>query len=389
MPINALKKFVNLESKSSILLLVSALCAVLIANSPWNLNYEYFINYSLGFSLPYFQVSTTVKLLVNDGLMTLFFLLISLEVKRSMLIGELNSRKKASLPLIASIGGVLGAALVYLIINYGLETSIRGWAVPTATDIAFSSAVLLLLGRSVPKSLRLFLSTLAIIDDVIAIIIIALFYSVDFQILFLLLAVFCFIGLLLLNKLRLVRYELYVVLGMLLWICIEKSHVSPPMAGVLLGISLPLHSKKKDAVSPLEKFEEMLHPWVSYGILPIFVFVNGGLFLLDTQVSMLFNPITLGIILGLFLGKQAGIFTFCRMAVLAKVAKLPDDVSWRQMYGLSVLGGIGFTMNLFIGFLAFADSVENLNLVKLGVFSASILSAIVGYVILRSTVAKS
>lgn len=386
MPINLLKDFIKLESKSSVLLLMAAFLAVVVANSPYGESYATILEYPLQFPLPYLQFTTSIKLLVNDGLMTLFFLLISLEVKRGFLIGELNSRKKAALPFIASLGGILSAALVYLFVNAGLTATTKGWAIPTATDIAFSSAVLMLLGRAIPRSLKLLLTTLAIIDDLVAIIIIALFYSVNFQILYLLLSLLCFIALLLLNKMAVIQRSLYIILGICLWLCILKSNISPPMAGVLIGLTIPLQAKGKALLSPLEKLEKVLHPWVSFGILPLFVLVNGGLSLVKTTPDMFLNPLTLGIILGLFLGKQFGVFTSCWLAVKIKLAKLPDSLTWRQLYGMSVLTGIGFTMNLFIGFLAFSNEPDTLNLVKLGVFSGSLLSAITGYWLLKRTI---
>jgi NhaA family Na+:H+ antiporter len=383
MPINMLKAFIQLETKSSVLLLAAAFLAIILANSPFGVFYERLIDFSFSFVLPYFSFTTSLKLLVNDGLMTLFFLLISLEVKRGLLIGELNSSKKAALPFIASLGGILAAALVYLVVNLGSLETTKGWAIPTATDIAFSSAVLLLLGRSVPSSLRLLLTTLAIIDDLVAIVIIAVFYSVNFHILFLLLALFCFLTLFVLNKLNITRCYLPLIFALLLWFCILESNISPPLAGVLIGFTLPLKVRGKASLSPLENLEKALHPWVSFGILPLFVFVNGGLSLIKTTPEMFLNPLTLGIMLGLFFGKQLGVFTACWLAVKTKLAKLPDNLSWPHLYGMSILTGIGFTMNLFIGFLAFSNDSEALNLVKLGVFSGSLLSAITGFCLLK------
>jgi len=383
MAINLLKEFVKLESKSSVLLLLAVFMAVALANSPWSWVYAAWIEHPFAFSLSHFQAHFSLASIVNDGLMTVFFLLISLEVKRGFLIGELNSRKKAALPFIASFGGILAAALVYLLINRDSPESVQGWAIPTATDIAFSSAILLLLGKAVPRSLRLLLTTLAIIDDLGAILIIAIFYSAHFQIFYLLLAICCFLILLFLNRSGIARLPLQLGLGFLLWFFILQSHISPPTAGVLIGFTVPLAASPDGSGSPLQKLELALHPWVSYLILPIFVFVNGGLSLAHTTLSMFLNPLTLGIILGLFIGKQIGVFTSCWLAARSKLARLPDGLTWAHLYGMSVLTGIGFTMNLFIGVLAFPEDLARLNLVKLGVFSASFLSASCGYFILR------
>ncbi|HSW71597.1 MAG TPA: Na+/H+ antiporter NhaA [Gammaproteobacteria bacterium] len=390
MPIQRLKDFIKLESKSSALLLGAVFFAIFLANSPWRSFYENLIEYPLHFSGGPFEAATSLKLIVNDGLMTIFFLLISLEVKRGFLVGELNSIKKAALPLIASLGGILSAAMVYLLIHLGLggATSIKGWAIPTATDIAFSSAILLLLGRAVPRSLRLLLTTLAIIDDLLAIFIIAIFYSVGFQIFYLLLGIFCFLGLFLLNRFRLLGLYGQIGLSILLWFCILKSNVSPPLAGVLIGLTVPLGDKKREGYSPLQNLEAVLHPWVSFGILPLFVFVNGGLNLLQTNFAMFYHPLTLGIIAGLFLGKQGGVFAACWFSTKAKLTHLPDGLSWQQIYGMSVLTGIGFTMNLFIGFLAFPNDLDSLNMVKLGIFTGSFLSAVVGFFILKRTLKR-
>jgi NhaA family Na+:H+ antiporter len=383
MPINRFREFIKLESKSSILLLIAAVIAICISNSPWSSVYTDFINYPLILSFQQGQLTTSIKLLVNEGLMTIFFFLIGLEIKRGVLIGELNSRKKVLLPFLASVSGMLMAALIYLAINGTVAATSSGWAIPTATDIAFSSAVLMLLGKAVPGSLRLFLTTLAIIDDLIAAVIIALFYSSNFHILFLLLAMVCLLILFFFNKIGITQYFLYLVFGALLWFFVLQSDISPAVSGVLVAFTIPLRPLGKNLPSLLETLENNLHPWVAFCILPLFVFVNAGLSFTGIHLAMFYDPLTLGIILGLFVGKQVGVFGACWLAVKAKIAKLPDGIDWYQLYGMAVLCGIGFTMNLFIGFLAFRDNANYLNLVKLGILSASLLSAVVGYWILR------
>lgn len=380
MAINIIKNFLKLEAKGSILLLLSALIAIGIANSPLNLIYNNLLN--TPFYVPYIDLSLSIKQLVNDGLMTIFFLFISLELKREFLVGELKKREKALLPIIASMSGMLVAALVFLFINAGnMETKI-GWAIPTATDVAFASAVVLLLGRAIPTTLKTFIIALAITDDLGAILIISLFYTHDFQIVYLLLSMLCFLIMILINISGTVKYFLYVIVGVLLWVFALKSHINPPLSGVLIGFAIPMYAKDKSH-SPLQLLEEKLHPWVVFGILPLFALANASLNFSFITFNSFLHPLTLGIALGLIFGKQIGVFVASYLAVNAKLAKLPSGATWRHMYGISVLCGVGFTMNLFIGTLAFSDHAEYLNLVKLGIFCAALVSGVVGYLILR------
>lgn len=376
MTIKTIKHYIQLESSSSILLFLATVTAIIFANSPLSELYNSLCNQS-------FFGEVSLKVIVNEGLMTLFFLLISLELKKALIIGELNTRRKALLPFIASFGGVLMAAIVFLIINFGNKHTQVGWAIPTATDVAFAAAVLTLMGRAIPASLKVFLFALAITDDLIAIGIISVFYTRQPNILFVILSIVCFLLLIVCNRLRLQNKVFYISLGVLLWLCIVLSNVNPPLAGVLIGLIVPLHANKTTATSPLVKLERILHPWVSFAILPIFAFVNSGLTLSGIGLNGLFHTLTLGIIFGLFFGKQLGVFLASWIAVKIKIAKLPTGVNWSHLYGLSVICGVGFTMNLFIGFLAFADNTFYLNLIKLGVITGALLSGSVGYIILR------
>ncbi len=389
MPINIVREFIKLESKSSFFLLLAALSAMVIANSPFSELYNSVLNYSFGFILFDASETTSLKVIVNEGLMTLFFLLISLELKREFLIGELRTLQKALLPLMASIGGMAMAALTFLLINHGIEINQPGWGVPTATDVAFSSAALVLLGKSIPNSLKIFLIALAITDDLGSIFIISIFYTHQPVMIFLVIAVLCYLLLVMFNLSGVTNTTLYILFGVVLWMCVLKSNINPPLAGVLIGSTIPLKSAKNANVFPLQALESLLHPWVVFGILPVFAFVNGGLTFSGMHFSSLFNPLTLGILLGLFVGKQLGIFSTCFVAVKLRLAHLPSHTNWKLMYGMSVLCGIGFTMNLFIGFLAYPQNPDYLNMVKLGVFSGSVISAVSGYLILKMSVSRN
>lgn len=317
--------------------------------------------------------------------MSLFFLLVTLEVKRELLVGELNSLAKGLLPFIAAIGGMLLPAAIYLSLNMNHSVAARGWAIPTATDIAFALAILMLLRSYVPSSLKTFLAALAIIDDLGAIIIIAIFYTHNLQFLYVSLALLCVLILFIFNRVGITRYFLYFIMGIILWLFILKSGIHSTIAGVILGFFIPLKSSKEN-YSPLKRLEHYLQPWVAYGVVPLFALANTGLSFSDVKLSDLFHSVTLGILLGLFIGKQLGIFLACWIAIKARLAKLPDAINWSHLYGVSVICGIGFTMSLFIGDLSFKNYQMNYgNLVKLGVLSGSILSGITGSLILWGT----
>lgn len=314
--------------------------------------------------------------------MPLFFLLVTLEVKRELLIGELNSLSKALMPFFAALGGMLLPAVIYLLLNYSSD-AIQGWAIPTATDIAFSLSVLMLLSAFVPKALRMFLMALAIIDDLGAIFIIVIFYSHDLNFIYLFLMVLATITLYFLTKTNRVRFTPYLLTGLALWFFCIHSGIHATISGVILGFFIPLRSHRTD-FSPLKTLEHKLHPWIAFFILPLFAFVNTGISIQNINANVLFHPVTLGIFLGLFIGKQLGVFSACWLAQRLKLAKLPNNINGYHLYGLSILCGIGFTMSLFIGDLAFTGQ-KYLNEVKLGVISGSLLSGVVGAIFLYIT----
>jgi Na+:H+ antiporter, NhaA family len=365
------REFIKVETASGIVLLVAALLALIVANSPGQHFYSLILNYPLALRINALALNLTGDQIINNGLMTIFFLLVSLEIKRELLSGELNSRAKALLPVIAAAGGMLIPALIYIVFNYHDPNALQGWAIPVATDIAFSLAVLRLLGSRIPSALKTFLMALAIIDDLGAIIIIAVFYTAHISLFFLALAFCCLIILILLNYFNISRFLPYGIIGILLWLCIMESGVHATIAGVILGF-----------VAPQKKLEHTLHPWVAYGILPLFAFANAGLVFSNINTAALLNPLTLGTAAGLFFGKPIGVFGASWLAIKNKIAALPKNIDWQQLFGVSLLCGIGFTMSLFIGNLSPADN----NLVRLGVLGGSVLSALAGYWVLKKQI---
>ncbi|ALG67491.1 Na+/H+ antiporter NhaA [Beggiatoa leptomitoformis] len=383
---SALQDFFKLESASSILLLGAAVLALLMNNTPILSDiYQGFLHLPLGIRLGEINLDKYVLLWINDGLMAVFFFLIGLELKRELLEGQLASLQQAILPLLAAIGGMLVPAIIYTAVNWGQADSLQGWAIPAATDIAFSLGVLVLLKGIIPDSLRIFLLALAIIDDMGAIIIIAAFYSAHgLELTPLYYAGGAIIALAVLNMLRVTRITPYIILGVILWVCVLKSGIHATLAGVALAIFIPLRTKGDDTGhSPLRHLEHVLHPWVAFAIMPIFAFANAGVSFVGVSLATLTGAVPLGIMLGLFLGKQVGVLGFTWLAIKFKIAKLPEHATWMQVYGVAVLCGIGFTMSLFIGGLAFGNEGDYANQVKLGVIAGSLLSAVFGYVILR------
>lgn len=378
MRIKFLHKFIQLEASGGISLGIATLLALILANSSWQTYYQTFLhlNISIGphihFSFLHF---------INDGLMTIFFFLVSLEIKRELVQGELNTLTKALLPTIAAIGGMVVPAVLYLVISQGYPHLISAWAIPMATDIAFSLGVLSLLGQRIPVALKFFLMALAIIDDLGAIIVIATFYTQQIGWLYLFLALLTFLGLMLLNYYKNQRFFPYCLLGIALWIFILNSGIHATIAGVLFGFTIPLNSDNKNFNSLLHHLIRQLHPWIAYGILPLFAFANAGLSFSNIGLATFLHPLPLGIIVGLFIGKQLGIFGASWLAVKTKLAKLPYQVNWWHVYGTALICGIGFTMSLFIASLAFEGN-EFTFLVRLGVFTGSILSGVSGYCIL-------
>lgn len=377
MRIKFLHKFIQLEASGGISLGIATLLALMLANSSWKTYYQIFLNFnvsigpSIHFSFLHF---------INDGLMTIFFFLVSLEIKRELVQGELNTLTKALLPTLAAIGGMIVPALFYLFINHGYPPLIAGWAIPMATDIAFSLGVLSLLGKHIPIALKIFLMALAIIDDLGAIIVIAIFYTQQIGWLYLFLALTIFLGLISLNYFKIQRFLPYCLLGIALWLLVLNSGIHATIAGVLFGLTIPLKSSNH-LNSLLHHLIHQLHPWIAYGILPLFAFANAGLSFSNISLATLLHPLPLGIIVGLFWGKQLGIFGASWLAVKFKLAKLPYQVNWWHIYGTALICGIGFTMSLFIAGLAFGEK-ELTSLVRLGVFIGSILSGIAGYCIL-------
>lgn len=376
----ALAEFLARETSAGIVLFVAALLAMIAINSALNPYYLAFLNIPVVVQFGALEIAKPLSLWINDGLMAIFFFLVGLEVKREILEGELSSFDKAALPAIAAVGGMAIPAAVFLYFNWNISENINGWAIPAATDIAFALGVLALLGKHAPLSLKILLLAIAIIDDIGAIIIIALFYTADVSSFSLMLSAVGIAVLILMNRLGVVRVAPYILVGTFLWICVLKSGVHATLAGVIAALAIPLNAK--DGTSPLKHLEHILHPWTAFMVLPIFAFANAGVSLAGLQVSDLFAPLALGIAAGLVVGKQIGVFGFMFIAAKLGLVRRPMGVSWVQLYGLACLTGIGFTMSLFIGNLAFVDP-EQIETVKLGVISGSLVSGLLGYLILR------
>ena len=375
------KWFFKLEAASGLVLLIAAIIALVISNSNFNQLYFNTLEQYLFIGINNFGLKLTVHHWINDLLMAIFFFFVTLEIKREFVQGELSNLKKALLPIIAAVGGMLVPALFYVIINFGNPETLNGWAIPSATDIAFSLGILSLLGSRVPISLKIFLTALAIIDDLGAILIIAFFYSGDLSISYLSLILISYILLLILNKLGVKKFLPYMLVGIFMWFFTYKSGIHATIAGVLLASTIPHRVKEKD-FSLLIKLEHAISPYVAFLIMPIFAFANAGVSLDGLTLSSLMLPVPLGILLGLFVGKQLGVMFFSFFAVKFGVAQMPDNSSWLSLYGVSVLTGIGFTMSLFVGNLAFAENTQYIDGVKIGVLAGSLLSTLFGYFLL-------
>lgn len=369
------------EALAGIVLLIAAVVALVIANSPFAHVYFEGLETHVPLGIPPLVLDKSLLHWINDGLMVIFFFLVGLEIKREVLAGALSNRKSASLPAIAALGGMLVPALIYAAFNWGDAAALRGWAIPAATDIAFAVGVLALVGRGIPPALKIFLLALAVIDDLGAIIIIAIFYTNDLSLSAVGLAVLGIAALALLNTNNTVRISPYILVGVFVWVCVLKSGVHATLAGVATALAVPLSSGKVEQEGPLERLEHTLSPWVTFGILPVFAFANAGVSLDGLTMSQIFSPIPLGIALGLFAGKAAGIYSFARAAIVMRLGEMPQGASQIQLFGASVLGGIGFTMSLFIGTLAFTTH-EAAAEVRIGVLAGSFLSALAGYSIL-------
>ena len=373
--------FFKLEAASGILLLISAIAALIVSNSNFSDTYFDTLNKYLFIGINNFGLKLSVLHWINDALMAIFFFFVTLEIKREFLQGELSSLKQAMLPIIGAVGGMLIPALIYIYINIGNPNTLNGWAIPSATDIAFSIGILSLLGSRVPISLKVFLTALAIIDDLGAIVIIAFFYTGDLNIQYLLLMLVTFILLLVLNKFSIKKFTPYLILGLFLWFFTHESGVHATIAGVLLASVIP-HRKKDHDFSLLIKIEHAISPYVAYMIMPLFAFANAGVSLEGLSLSSLMLPVPLGILLGLFVGKQLGVFVFSYASIKFGLATLPSNSNWVSFYAVGVLTGIGFTMSLFVGNLAFVNNMEYMDGVKIGVLSGSLLSTVVGFILL-------
>lgn len=383
---SSIAKFFELEAAGGILLMCSAFIALICANTPLQSYYELLLATPVEIRIGSAELAKPLLLWINDGLMAVFFFLIGLELKRELIEGELSDIKEVVLPGIGAIGGMLFPALIYIYFTIDDPVAVQGWAIPAATDIAFALAALSLLGSRVPLSLKIFLTSLAIFDDIGAIIIIAIFYSAEISYISLIVVACCIPVLTLLNRRNVISKSPYLLIGLIMWVFTLKSGVHATLAGVLLAMFIPLRSKSDPAISPLKSLEHDLHSVVAFFILPVFAFANAGINLKGVGVEQLLHDVPLGIALGLFLGKQIGIFGLCALAIKLKLASLPKGMSWLSLYGTAALCGIGFTMSLFIGSLAFAETgVDRFFDERLGILVGSALSGIFGYFILRKS----
>jgi len=385
-----LKDFLKLESASGLILIVATVVALIFANTPLDHIYELFLSTQVGVQVGALEISKPLLLWINDGLMAVFFFLIGLELKRELIEGELSDPKQIVMPAAGAVGGMLIPALVYVFFNQGDDVALAGWAIPAATDIAFALGILAMLGNRVPVALKVFLVSLAIIDDIGAIIIIALFYTSELAVESLVVAAFAVAMLAFLNFRGVVKIVPYILVGLVLWVSVLKSGVHATLAGVVLAFFIPLKIKNENGKSPAKELEHDLHSSVAFVIVPIFAFANAGVDLRGMSLERFLDPVPIGIALGLFAGKQIGVFGFAWLVIKLGWAKLPNNVNWKQLYGVATLCGVGFTMSLFIGSLAFEQTGEN-NLFddRLGILFGSFMSAVVGYLVLNKTLPKT
>ena len=382
MPWHALRQFMRYEASAGALLFIATALALIMSNTSLHGWYEHVLQLPFAFHVGQWSLAKPLLLWVNDGLMALFFLLVGLEMKREMLQGELKSIKRAALPGIAAVGGMLMPAIIYLVFNHHHPDWALGWAIPSATDIAFSLAVLMVLGKRLAPNIKVFLTAIAIFDDIGVIVIIALFYTAQLSLVMFLFALLCVAVLVVLNRLKVRHAAPYALVGFLLWLCVLKSGIHATLAGVVLAWAIPLEASEKHP--PLERWETTLHPWVAYVILPVFAFMNAGVRLEHVVLHDLLHPVTLGCALGLFVGKPIGVWGFSMTAVRSGLATLPKGVSGVGVLGTGLIAGIGFTMSLFVGSLAFfGKQGELFTRVQLGVFVGSLLAGCLGYVCFR------
>lgn len=390
MPLRSLREFIKLESSAGIILFCAAVFALILDNTPLHTYYHAFFHLPLTLKLGAVGLEKPLLLWINDGFMAIFFLLVGLEIKREFLEGELRTPSKALLPGIAAVGGMVVPALIYIAFNYADPQAIHGWAIPMATDIAFSLGILALFGKRIPLALKVFLTALAIFDDLGAIIVIAIFYTNEISLIMLLIAVILLLILFVMNRYHVTHFAPYFLVGLVLWVCVLKSGVHATLTGILVALAIPMRDSKNRRLSPLKDLEHKLHPWVAFGVLPIFAFANAGVSFAGLRPMHLVSEIPLGIMLGLFVGKQLGVWGATMLSVRLGIAKLPRKVTGFGIYAVSLLAGVGFTMSLFIGGLAFDGSTPEFGAyVRFGVLVGSIVSGIVGYLILRSLYSKS
>jgi len=380
--------FFKLEASSGLVLLIAAVIALVLSNSNLSDSYFNILNTHVLIGAKNFGLDMSILHWINDALMAIFFFIVTLEIKREFIHGELSKPKQALLPIIGAIGGMAIPAIIYVIINFETGYTLKGWAIPSATDIAFSIGVLSLLGSRIPISLKVFLTALAIIDDLGAIIIIAFFYSNEIQYTYLILMIASFILLIIFNKLGVKKFTPYLFVGLFLWYFTHGSGIHSTISGVLLATTIPHRMKEKD-FSLLLKLEHLLSPYVAYGIMPLFALANAGVIIKGMSIQTVFEPVPLGILCGLFFGKQIGVFIFSYLSIKMKLAQMPTNSNWIKFYGVGILTGIGFTMSLFVGNLAFIDYTSEMDGVKIGVLIGSMLSALVGYFLLLITSKKN
>jgi len=385
-----LHDFLRLEAAGGLVLMATAVLALIVANSPFAVHYTVLLDLPLAISVGTFGIAKPLLLWINDGLMAVFFFLIGMELKREVVEGHLSNLRQAILPAFAAVGGMLVPAAFYTVFNWTDSVAMKGWAIPTATDIAFALGVLSLLGKRIPAALKVFLLSVAIFDDLGAIFVIALFYTADLSSLSLAVAAGLILALAALNRVGVMRPAAYILVGISLWVAVLKSGVHATLAGVVLAMFIPLRvpdrSRSQTSESPLRHLEHMLHPWVAFGILPVFAFANAGVSIVELSIKDAFHPVPLGIVTGLFLGKQMGVLALCWIATRMRIASLPEGVGWWQLYGTALLCGVGFTMSLFIASLAFEQgSTAYLGLERLGILIGSLISALLGYIVLRVT----
>ena len=380
-PARMLLNFFRMEAAGGLLLLLAAAVAIVMRNSGLAGVYDLLQNFPMTFGVGVFSLTKPAVLWINDGLMAIFFLLVGLEIKREILAGQLSSRDQITLPVVAAVAGMAAPALVYVFFNMGSPETLSGWAIPAATDIAFALCLFSLVGRRAPLSLKVLLTAIAVVDDMGAIVIIALFYTAELSLMYLAGAVACLAVLIVLNRSGQMRLWPYLLVGAFLWFFVFKSGLHATIAGVLTALAVPLRTLRPDQKSPLKRLEHALHPWVAFAILPVFAFANAGVDLQGLSLAMLLDPIPLGIAAGLFIGKQIGIFGSCWLMIRMGWARMPFNASWMSLYGMAILCGVGFTMSLFIGGLAFSTPIY-LNEVRLGILTGSLISSLAGVAVL-------